>query len=138
MAGTAPLFVIEGLHVAVDGTGEIQTSKEAAPFPDGDDYVIPNVMLFRVNRPLSGPDRSSLPSDLVPLSILDPGSAVRVRQLTLTETDRESDGFPVIALLDQKRWHDPVTEADKALEEFRRTHPEYRIADAMWERVKPR
>ena len=84
-----------------------------APFPDGDDYVIPNVMLFKVNRPLSGPDRSSLPSDLVPLSVLDPGSAVRVRQLTLTEIDRESDGFPVIALLDQKRWHDPVTEDPK-------------------------
>ena len=29
-------------------------------------------------------------------------------------------------------------EADKALEEFRRRHPEYRIAPAMWERVKPR
>ena len=29
-------------------------------------------------------------------------------------------------------------EADKALEEFRRAHPGYRIPDAMWERVKPR
>jgi hypothetical protein len=29
-------------------------------------------------------------------------------------------------------------EADKALEEFRRKHPGYRIPDAMWERVKPR
>src|SRR5437868_1883502 len=29
-------------------------------------------------------------------------------------------------------------EADKALDEFRRTHPGYRIPDAMWERVKPR
>ena len=29
-------------------------------------------------------------------------------------------------------------EADKALEEFRRAHPDYRIPDAMWERVKPR
>jgi hypothetical protein len=29
-------------------------------------------------------------------------------------------------------------EADKALDEFRRAHPDYRIPDAMWERVKPR
>lgn len=29
-------------------------------------------------------------------------------------------------------------EADKALEEFRRRHPDYRIAEAMWERVRPR
>jgi hypothetical protein len=29
-------------------------------------------------------------------------------------------------------------EADKALAEFRRRHPDYRIPDAMWERVKPR
>jgi hypothetical protein len=29
-------------------------------------------------------------------------------------------------------------EADKALEEFRRAHPDFRIPEAMWERVKPR
>lgn len=29
-------------------------------------------------------------------------------------------------------------EADKALEEFRRGNPDYRIAEAMWERVRPR
>lgn len=29
-------------------------------------------------------------------------------------------------------------DADKALEQFRRDHPDYRIADAMWQRVKPR
>jgi hypothetical protein len=29
-------------------------------------------------------------------------------------------------------------EADKALEEFRRRHPDYRIPGAMWERVRPR
>ena len=30
------------------------------------------------------------------------------------------------------------TEADKALQEFRRAHPDYRIPDTIWERVKPR
>ncbi len=29
-------------------------------------------------------------------------------------------------------------DADRALEQFRRDHPDYRIADAMWQRVKPR
>jgi hypothetical protein len=29
-------------------------------------------------------------------------------------------------------------EADKALEAFRRKHPDYRIPDAVWERVRPR
>ncbi|HEX7465915.1 MAG TPA: hypothetical protein VF309_04675, partial [Usitatibacter sp.] len=29
-------------------------------------------------------------------------------------------------------------DADKALEQFNRDHPGYRIADAMWQRVKPR
>jgi len=29
-------------------------------------------------------------------------------------------------------------EADKALEEFRRRNPQYRIPEAMWERVRPR
>jgi len=28
--------------------------------------------------------------------------------------------------------------ADKALEEFRKRHPEYRIPESMWERVRPR
>jgi hypothetical protein len=29
-------------------------------------------------------------------------------------------------------------EADKALAEFRRKYPDYRIAEPMWSRVKPR
>jgi hypothetical protein len=29
-------------------------------------------------------------------------------------------------------------EADKALAEFRRKRPDYRIPDTMWERVRPR
>ena len=28
--------------------------------------------------------------------------------------------------------------ADRALEEFRKRHPDFRIPEAMWERVKPR
>ena len=40
-----------------------------------------------------------------------------------------------IARLREAGRHD---EADRALAEFRRSHPDYRIPEAMWERVKPR
>jgi len=40
-----------------------------------------------------------------------------------------------IALLREAGRH---AEADRALEEFRRRHSEFRIPDAVWERVKPR
>jgi hypothetical protein len=40
-----------------------------------------------------------------------------------------------IALLREAGRH---AEADRALEELRRRHPEFRIPDAVWERVKPR
>ena len=29
-------------------------------------------------------------------------------------------------------------EADEAIARFRREHPDYRIPDAIWERIKPR
>ena len=40
-----------------------------------------------------------------------------------------------IALLREARRH---AEADRALEEFRRRHSEFRIPDAVWQRVRPR
>jgi spore coat protein A len=39
---------------------------------------------------------------------------VKSRDLILTELDRASDGFPIIGLLDNKNWDDPVTEDPKA------------------------
>jgi hypothetical protein len=50
----------------------------------------------------------------------------------LAEPDRELER---IAKIRAEGRHD---EADKALAEFRRKYPEYRIPEAMWERVKPR
>ena len=40
-----------------------------------------------------------------------------------------------IARLRESAHHE---EADRALKEFQRRHPDYRIPEAMWERVKPR
>ena len=51
---------------------------------------------------------------------------------TIDEPTRELEA---IAKLRAEGRHE---EADKALEEFRRKRPDYRIPEAMWERVKPR
>ena len=56
----------------------------------------------------------------------------RTAQAPMSEEERELDR---IARLRTEGRH---AEADKALEEFRRKYPAYRIPDAVWERVKPR
>jgi spore coat protein A len=71
-------------------------------------------MMFRVSKPLSSPDTSVIPSVLNPNPInINPASATRTRDVVLTELDRASDGFPIIGLLDNKNWDDPVTEDPK-------------------------
>jgi spore coat protein A len=85
-----------------------------APYARGGEIVPSDVMLFKVTKPLSGTDTSSIPETLVPFSPLDPTLAVRERTLALTEMDRPSDGYTMIGLLDQKHWDDPITEDPKA------------------------
>ena len=84
-----------------------------APYPDGDDVVPADVMMFRVVKRLQGRDTSSVPNTLNSVPLISPGSAVKQRNLLLTEADRDPDGFPIIALLDQKMWDDPVSEDPK-------------------------
>jgi spore coat protein A len=85
-----------------------------APYPDGGDVVPTEIMMFRVRKPLAGRDASSLPSRLNPVPLIKASSAVKQRNLTLTELDRDSDGFPIIGLLGNLHWDDPVTENPKA------------------------
>ena len=85
-----------------------------APYTRGGEIVPPEVMLFKVTKPLSCKDTSSLPDTLVPFTPLDPAEAVRERVLSLTEMDRPSDGYTMIGLLGQKHWDDPITEDPKA------------------------
>jgi spore coat protein A len=85
-----------------------------APYARGGEIVPSDVMLFKVTKPLSGKDSSSLPDTLVPWTPLDPSHAVRERILALTEMDRPSDGYTMIGLLGQKHWDDPITEDPKA------------------------
>jgi spore coat protein A, manganese oxidase len=90
------------------------TNDAPAPYARGGEIVPSDVMLFKVTKPLSGGDTSSLPDTLVPWMPLDPSHAVRERTLALTEMDRPSDGYTMIGLLGQKHWDDPITEDPKA------------------------
>ena len=90
------------------------TNDAPAPYARGGEIVPSDVMLFKVTKPLSGRDTSSLPDTLVPWMPLDPSHAVRERTLALTEMDRPSDGYTMIGLLGQKHWDDPITEDPKA------------------------
>jgi len=85
-----------------------------APYTRGGEVVPSQVMLFKVTKPLSGKDTSSLPDTLSQMPLLDPAAAVRERVLALTEMDRPSDGYTVMGMLGQKHWFDPVSEDPKA------------------------
>jgi spore coat protein A len=85
-----------------------------APYPRGGEVVPSDCMLFKVTKPLSGTDTSSLPDTLTPVSALSPSLAAKERILALTELDRPSDGYTMIGLLGQKHWDDPITEDPRA------------------------
>jgi spore coat protein A len=97
-----------------------------APYPGGGEAALPEVMQFRVTRPLQQRDDSSLPAQLAPVDVLSPENAVRQRFIMVSEADRLSDGFPIIGLLGGSplqatptsptggaRWDDPVVEAPR-------------------------
>ncbi|HTC48849.1 MAG TPA: multicopper oxidase [Candidatus Aquilonibacter sp.] len=90
------------------------TNNAPAPYARGGNIVPQDVMLFKVTKPLSAPDTSSVPDSLIPFVPLDAALAVRERTLALTEMDRPSDGYTMIGLLDKKHWDDPISEDPKA------------------------
>ena len=94
------------------GKSFLLTNDAHAPFPDGDDLIPGDVMLFKVTRPLRRQDTSALPARLTPVPLLNPALAVRQRNLTLSELD-SAMGSPIIALLGDKHWDEPVTENPK-------------------------
>src|SRR5262249_43897696 len=98
------LGVAERFDVIIDFSGAagrffVLNNDAKAPFPDGDDVIPTNVMLFKVTKPLSGADTSSVPPSLAPVPLLDPSTSVRTRDLVLTELD-SAPPFenPIIAL----------------------------------------
>jgi spore coat protein A len=96
------------------GASLAMTNDAPAPYARGGEIVPSEVMLFKVTKPLSGTDTSSVPETLVPFSPLNAAQAVRERTLALVEMDRPSDGYTMIGLLDKKHWDDPISEDPKA------------------------
>jgi spore coat protein A, manganese oxidase len=85
-----------------------------APYTMGGQYLPEDVMLFKVTKPLSSKDTSSVPEVLVPFEYLNPTFATRERMLLVSEIERPSDGYVIVGLLGNARWHDPITEDPKA------------------------
>jgi spore coat protein A len=96
------------------GMNLAMTNNAPAPYARGGEIVPAEVMLFKVTKPLSGKDNSTVPDTLVPFTPLDPAHAVRERMLALTEMDRPSDGYTMMGMLGKAHWDDPITEDPKA------------------------
>lgn len=86
-----------------------------APYPGGGGGdAIPEIMQFRVTRPLSSPDTSAAPealtgSALPAMAALAPGAATR-RQIVVYEWDDDVTGNPIRSLLNGKYFEDPVSD----------------------------
>ncbi len=85
-----------------------------APYTMGGQFLADNVMLFKVTKPLSGKDTSTVTEALAPFEPLNPTYATRERLLLVSEKERPSDGYVIIGLLGNARWHEPITEDPKA------------------------
>jgi hypothetical protein len=82
-------------------------------------------------RGLSADELRSAPQSAAP--------AARSRADAASANDRlQSDAERELERIAKLRADGRHDEADKALEEFRRKHPDYRIPEAVWERVRPR
>ncbi len=80
-----------------------------APFPSGGEADIPDIMQFKVNKPLAGPDTSQIPGRLRSVYMPPEGCANVVRDIVLTEVTDPFDN-PIMLQLNGKGALDPVTE----------------------------
>lgn len=91
--------------------GQTITLTNSAPFPAGtpaNPQTTGLVMQFRVTRPLSSKDKSSIPGQLSHPPRFPLNRVRKLRNLSLVEsTDRFGR---LMLLLDNKKWADPVTE----------------------------
>jgi spore coat protein A len=85
-----------------------------APYTMGGQFLAEEVMLFKVTKPLSVKDATAIPNMLVPFEPLKPTYATRERLLLVSEKERPSDGYVIMGLLGNARWHEPITEDPKA------------------------
>lgn len=94
-----------------EGRDFVLSNDAKAPFPDGDDIIPAEVMLFKVGHS-SGHDTGSLPHSLAPVPLLSPQASVKTRDLVLIELASAQDN-PIIGLINEP-WDRPVTEAPRA------------------------
>jgi len=112
----------ERIDLIVDFTGSedkyfSMENDAPAPYPSEGEMIpviFPKVLLFKVVKPLSSKDTSSVPSQLAPFQPLVPTNTTRERLLWITENRRSSDGYVEIGLLGNAHWSDPVTEDPRA------------------------
>jgi spore coat protein A, manganese oxidase len=82
-----------------------------APFPDGDDVVPRDVMMFKVDGMSRGRRSTAVPSTFGDVPFPDSSHAVKTRDLVLSELDSaEPFENPIIALINDAYWDDPITE----------------------------
>jgi len=89
-----------------------------SPFPGGGAVDLPQLIQFRVSRPLSQADQP-LPSHLGSVPLLDPRDADVTRRLLLSEADDPTTGDPIVGQLGTTdagplHWSDVVTEDPQA------------------------
>lgn len=98
------------------------TNDAPAPFPAGEapDSHTGVIMQFRVVKPLSRRDSSTIPTRLVPVPRLRPNQAVRERDLTLNEeTDDMGRVLPLLGIRDISGCPKPLTWGDSTTEQPR-------------------
>jgi spore coat protein A, manganese oxidase len=94
-----------------DGKFFVLNNDAKAPFPDGDDVIPSDVMLFKVVRARNR-DNSSLPSTLGSVPLLSTSQSSRTRDLVLIENASAQDN-PIEGLINV-HWEEPVTESPRA------------------------
>ncbi|GDY31428.1 multicopper oxidase family protein [Gandjariella thermophila] len=111
----------ERADVIVDFTevagGQVRLANSApAPYPGGGGPELPEIMLFRVGRERSEPERSTAPDRLAPPPIppLVAAPGVRVRDVVLGEDADPVTGDTLHALLNQRWFFEPVEEEPRA------------------------
>jgi len=106
----------ERFDVVVDfsthaGRNFVLRNDALAPFPDGDDVVPRDVMMFKVGDFPRGRRGVAVPTNFGQVPFPDSSHSVRTRDLVLSELDSaEPFENPIIALINDAYWDDPITE----------------------------
>jgi hypothetical protein len=123
------------------GTGQARDSNVAAEPAVAAAAAPPQPKLQAAPAPQFSTQASTVPPPAAPAAVARmkreaaPAQAPAGALADAQAVDEPARELEAIAKLRVEGRHE---EADKALAEFRRKRPDYRIADAMWERVKPR